>query len=125
MKKSQSAGKSGSEEQHGEKSVEFTLGRQQQKQEKYNNMKFTKGQFVEFEGKTFWIKDALTYLGLYQIEDGWGKIQYSNGKEFVALTTSSGIIKFRLQAIVNNCKYMKKKSKKSENSLDFTSQKMV
>ena len=99
MKKSQSAGKSGSEEQHVEKSVEFTLGRQ--KQEKYNNMKFVKGQFIEFEGKTFWIKDALTYLGLYQIEDGWGKIQYSNGKKFVALTTSSGIIKFRLQAVVN------------------------
>ena len=127
MKKSQSAGKSGSEEQHGEKSVEFTLGQQQQKQEKYNNMKFTKGQFVEFEGKTFWIKDVLTHLGLYQIihHDGSGRIQYSNGKEFVALTTSSGIIKFRLQAIVNNCKYMKNKSKKSENSLDFTSQKMV
>ena len=101
MKKSQSAGKSGSEEQHGEKSVEFTLGRRQQKQEKYNNMKFVKGQFIEFEGKTFWIKDVLTHLGLYQIEDGWGKIQYSNGKEFVALTTSSGIIKFRLQAVVN------------------------
>ena len=100
MKKSQSAGKSGSEEQHGEKSVEFTLGRQQ-KQEKYNNMKFTKGQFVEFEGKTFWIKDVLTHLGLYQIEDGWGKIQYYNGKQFVALTINSGIIKFRLQAVVN------------------------
>ena len=100
MKKSQSAGKSGSEEQQGEKSVEFTLG-QQQKQEKYNNMKFTKGQFVEFEGKTFWIKDALTYLGLYQIEDGWGKIQYSNGKEFVALTSSSDINKFSFQSVVN------------------------
>ena len=100
MKKSQSAGKSGSEEQHGEKSVEFTPGRRRlQKQEKYNNMKFVKGQFVEFEGKTFWIKDALQHLGLYQIEDGWGKIQYSNGKEFVALTTND-TIKFRLQAIV-------------------------
>ena len=96
MKKSQSAGKSGSEEQHGEKSVEFTLGRRQQKQEKYNNMKFVKGQFIEFEGKTFWIKDVLTHLGLYQIEDGWGKIQYSNGKEFVALTINSGIIKIKV-----------------------------
>ena len=101
MKKSQSAGKSGSEEQHGEKSVEFTLGRRQQKQEKYNNMKFVKGQFIEFEGKTFWIKDVLTHLGLYQIEDGWGKIQYSNGKEFVALTSSSDINKFSFQSVVN------------------------
>ena len=91
MKKSQSAGKSGSAEQHGEKSVEFTPG--QQKQEKYNNMKFVKGQFIEFEGKTFWIKDVLTHLGLYQIihHDGSGRIQYSNGKEFVALTSSSNI----------------------------------
>lgn len=64
-------------------------------------MKFVKGQFVEFEGKTFWIKDALQHLGLYQIEDYWGKIHYSNGKEFVALTINSGIIKFRLQSIVN------------------------
>ena len=103
MKKSQSAGKSGSEEQHGEKSVEFTLGRRQQKQEKYNNMKFVKGQFIEFEGKTFWIKDVLTHLGLYQIihHDGSGRIQYSNGKEFVALTSSSDINKFSFQSVVN------------------------
>ena len=102
MKKSQSAGKSGSEEQHGEKSVEFTLVLQL-KQEKYNNMKFVKGQFIEFEGKTFWIKDVLTHLGLYQIihHDGSGRIQYSNGKEFVALTSSSDINKFSFQSVVN------------------------
>ena len=61
-------------------------------------MKFVNGQFVEFEGKTFWIKKVLHHLELYQIEDGWGNLQYSTGKKFVALTTND-TIKFRLQAV--------------------------
>ena len=88
-------------------------------------MKFVNGQFVEFEGKTFWIKKVLHHLELYQIEDGWGRIQYSTGKEFVALT-SSDTIKFRLQAVNIQClQETKEKMKKSENNLDFDPPKMV